>query len=247
MTQVLERAQLDTDTRAIERLVAEGDLTRLSPAERVKYYLGVCDSVGLNPHTQPFDYVNLQGKLKLYARKDAADQLRKIHGVSISILSREVIDGVLRVTVRACDKTGRLDESVGALSIAGLKGEALANAEMKAETKAKRRVTLSICGLGWLDETEVSSVPGAKRVDVDVDGVIMEAAPSEPALDPALLASTLLVAVSKAETMGALQEAWSDATKARKDIPADMFERIKAVKDERKAELSSSKSDEAAR
>jgi hypothetical protein len=32
---------------------------------------------------------------------------------------------------------------------------------MKAVTKAKRRVTLSICGLGMLDETEVDSVPGA--------------------------------------------------------------------------------------
>jgi hypothetical protein len=30
---------------------------------------------------------------------------------------------------------------------------------MKAETKAKRRVTLSICGLGLLDETEVETVP----------------------------------------------------------------------------------------
>jgi hypothetical protein len=30
---------------------------------------------------------------------------------------------------------------------------------MKAETKAKRRVTLSICGLGMLDESEVESLP----------------------------------------------------------------------------------------
>jgi hypothetical protein len=29
---------------------------------------------------------------------------------------------------------------------------------MKAETKAKRRVTLSICGLGFLDETEVETL-----------------------------------------------------------------------------------------
>ena len=43
---------------------------------------------------------------------------------------------------------------MGVVSIAGLKGEALANAMMKAETKAKRRATLSICGLGWMDEVE---------------------------------------------------------------------------------------------
>src|SRR5690606_27349041 len=36
-------------------------------------------------------------------------------------------------------------------------------------TKAKRRVTLSICGLGWLDETEVSTVADAEAVDVDME------------------------------------------------------------------------------
>ncbi len=30
-------------------------------------------------------------------------------------------------------------------------------------TKAKRRVTLSICGLGWLDETEVESIPASAK------------------------------------------------------------------------------------
>ena len=35
---------------------------------------------------------------------------------------------------------------------------------MKAETKAKRRVTLSICGLGMLDETEVETIPHAYPV-----------------------------------------------------------------------------------
>ena len=37
-----------------------------------------------------------------------------------------------------------------------LKGEVRANAILKAVTKAKRRATLSICGLGWLDESEVA-------------------------------------------------------------------------------------------
>lgn len=78
----------------------------------------------------------------------------------------------------------------------------------------------------------------AERVQSDVDGVIIEAErASEPTLDPELLASTLLVAISKAETMGALQEAWSDASRARKEIPAELFERIKSTKDDRKAEL----------
>ncbi len=60
---------------------------------------------------------------------------------------------------------GREDESIGALPITNLKGEALSNAIMKCETKAKRRVTLSICGLSMMDETEVESIPNHKIVD----------------------------------------------------------------------------------
>ena len=73
------------------------------------------------------------------------------------------------MTAYARDKEGREDSSTGAVSIASLKGEALANAIMKAETKSKRRVTLSLCGLGMLDETEVASVPAAKPSMVDVE------------------------------------------------------------------------------
>ena len=38
---------------------------------------------------------------------------------------------------------------------------------MKSETKAKRRVTLSLCGLGMLDETEIETIPSATPTPVD--------------------------------------------------------------------------------
>lgn len=148
----------------LERVLITGDLSTLKPDERVRYYNAVCHSVGLNPLTKPFEYINLNGKLRLYALRDATDQLRKIHAVSIKILARELVEDVYVVTAQATDRAGRTDESIGAVNVAGLRGEARANAMMKAETKAKRRVTLSICGLGMLDETEVDSIPGAQIV-----------------------------------------------------------------------------------
>src|SRR5258708_6880900 len=102
-----------------------------------------------------------KGKVTLYARRDATDQLRQLHKVSIEIVAREVVEDCYLVTARATTPI-RQDESIGAVNIAGLKGDLRANAIMKAETKAKRRVTLSICGLGMLDETEVDSIPGAR-------------------------------------------------------------------------------------
>jgi hypothetical protein len=145
-----------SDNSAImERVLLAGDLSKLSSADRLFYYQKVCESVGLNPLTRPFDYLTLNNKQVLYAKRDATDQLRKIHNVSVTIAGRETIEGVHIVTARAKDRTGREDEATGAVTIQGLKGDALANALMKAETKAKRRVTLSICGLGLLDETEI--------------------------------------------------------------------------------------------
>lgn len=141
---------------AWEKLLIQGELQQLSSEQRAKYYLKVCDSLGLNHLTRPFDYISFQGKLTLYARKDCTDQLRKNHCVSIRIMSREKMDDLYVVTAIATQLTsGRTDESIGALSIAGLKGADLANALMKCETKAKRRATLSICGLGILDESEI--------------------------------------------------------------------------------------------
>lgn len=146
---------------AVEEVLVQGNLSQLTPEQRVEYYNRVCDSVGLNPLTKPFEYITLNGKLTLYARKDATDQLRNLKGISVQIVSREMHEqaGLYVVTARATTPDGRTDESIGAVTISKLTGEALANALMKCETKAKRRVTLSIAGLGLLDETEVDDIP----------------------------------------------------------------------------------------
>lgn len=153
----------------IESVMVQGDLSKLTPPQRVSYYRSVCNSLGLNPLTKPFDYIQLSGKLTLYAKRDAADQLRRINGVSITKLERETVNGVYCVTAYAQDRDGRQDSSIGAVNIEKLSGDALANAYMKAETKAKRRVTLSLCGLGWLDETETSTIRDAQPVIVSVE------------------------------------------------------------------------------
>jgi hypothetical protein len=147
------------DATTVERVMLHGDLKQLTSSQKVSYYRAVCESVGLNPLTQPFQYLVLNGKEILYARREATEQLRQIHSVSIEIRARELVDEIYVVTARATLPGGRTDENIGAVPIGPLKGEARANAMMKAETKAKRRVTLAICGLGLLDETEVDSLP----------------------------------------------------------------------------------------
>lgn len=162
-----------TPFQVIEKVITQGDLAKMTPAERVAFYWRTCESLGLNPLTRPFEFINLNGKLVMYARKDATDQLRKINGVSVTSIHRDKDDelGLLTVVAGGRDLSGREDEATGVVSIKGLSGEALANAVMKAETKAKRRLTLSLVGLGFLDESEVEG--GTADVD-PMTGEILE-------------------------------------------------------------------------
>jgi hypothetical protein len=165
------------DAATIEQVVVGGDLARLTPEQRVSYYQAVCSSLNLNPLTRPFEYIRLNDKLTLYAKREATDQLRRLHGISVEIVAREQQGDLYVVTARATTPDGRTDEATGAVSVAGLSGVNLANALMKAESKSKRRVTLSICGLGWLDESEVDAVPVARRARVTEAG---EVQPEDP-------------------------------------------------------------------
>jgi hypothetical protein len=180
------------DLQKIEKTLIGGDLSALTIEQRLSYYKSVCESLGLNQLTKPFEFIELpaQGggkKLVLYALKGATDQLRQLHGVSISEPKIQHIDDIVFVSVTATDKTGRQDADTGAVSLLKEDGswqetssgkkyfkkngklipllpDEKCNAVMKAITKAKRRVTLSICGLGMLDETEIETIPTAQAV-----------------------------------------------------------------------------------
>lgn len=170
-------------TKALEAYIAAGDIGKLDAGQRIALYKAVCDSLGLNPLTQPFEYLRLSGGVQLYAKKSATEQLRQIHGVSVLALEQEMRGEILCMTARVRDRSGREDIATGAVNLKGLAGENLANAYMKCETKAKRRATLSICGLAMLDETEIDSIAGAKPITVEEFHAPVKVIPSK-ALPP---------------------------------------------------------------
>jgi len=178
--------QTTTDLQPEERALLLNDLSKLNPEQRASLYVKVCKSLGLNPLTQPFAYIQLNGKLQLYAQRNCTDQLRSIKNVSVKIVSREKVDDLYIVTSSASLPNGRVDESMGAVSLAGLKDEALANQLLKCETKSKRRVTLSICGLSFMDETEVETIRDAKIVPVDISAVPSQLPPNMDFLPPSI-------------------------------------------------------------
>ena len=157
------------DLRAVAKVMAVDNLEDLTKEERVRYYLDVCKAVGLNPVTQPFRYVNMKHcGMKLYATKDCGDQLRMKHGISVRLGDPGKSGDVMYVKATATFPNGRTDEDIGAVCIANARGDQLANALMKAYTKAKRRVALSICGLGSVsDESELETMGGVGVVSFE--------------------------------------------------------------------------------
>lgn len=155
----------EVSEEAIAKLLMQGDLSSLTMMQRAQFLFHFAKSQGLNPATKPFDLIVLNNKLTLYANRTAADQLRKIHGITSKrlyagplMLGTECRPDVYMVEFEVADKSGRAEVHVGCVGIEGLKGEALSNAIMKCHTKALRRGTLSLGGLGFLDELEVESV-----------------------------------------------------------------------------------------
>lgn len=137
--------------RMMEAVVSAGDLESLSGEQRARFYVALCQSLGLNPMARPFEYLKINGKLVLYARRECAEQLGRAYAVSTAIVDRKTEHDLCMVTVRATTPGGRHTEALGVVPIGGKRGEDLANALMKAESKAKRRAIFSLIGLGWLD------------------------------------------------------------------------------------------------
>jgi hypothetical protein len=226
-------------TSIANQLILQGDLSKLSAGDKVRYYNGYCERMGLDPFTKPFDILRLNGKEVLYCTRSGTQQLNKLHKVSHLITSRDTNGeaGVYIVTSKASLPDGRCTESIGAVNIAGLKGEAYANAIMKAETKAKRRATLDLLGLGVLDESEAESIPNATtgttintiieslpQMEVESVEVIEE--------DAELSIGRLAIAIKKASNIVELKKVYDDN---KHKIETNKF--IKDQLKERKNEL----------
>jgi len=213
----VQQGQLIQIDEVTERVLMAGDLAQLNPAQRLNLVRSLCDAMGLDMRLRPFEYITFQGKLILYARKACSDQLRDRRSISIEIVKEDISDGVYTVYARATMPNGRSEVDVGAVSIGAVKGDALAIAKMKAVTKAKRRVTLGICGLGMLDESEIEDAEAVRRPRVG-GGVEEAEAPAPVVVDPEAVKAWAadLEAKAKAKGFGPEEFDWCIAQAIRK-------------------------------
>lgn len=152
------------DSEALMELLTRGDLSKLTKQQQQDLVLAFCRDFKLSPYNNPVGLYNFDGgKTVFYITKAGTDQIRTTKNISVTSAKTEIIGDDCIVTATAKDlNTGREDTDIGTVSLLNLKGQQRMNAMMKAMTKAKRRVTLSLCGLGQLDESEVDDANGRK-------------------------------------------------------------------------------------
>lgn len=173
MANLVEKAEMTEQQRqALANAIMNNDLSQLSEIERVGYVNQLCDKIGISLLSRPFDFLVTGKKIQLYANKNCCEQLRQKYGISIKIVNKskdDFGDGVVIYSVTAEGTMGdRTDTSIGSVVIPrNMSPEAIANAIMKAETKAKNRVTKSLIGLGMLDESELDTVPNVKKISFE--------------------------------------------------------------------------------
>ena len=227
-------------TETLSAVILNGDLSKLNSEQKVEYIVSLCQRVGLDPATQPFKLLKLQGKEIAYADRSCAAQLNKLHNLAHQITATEQCADFIMMTDRCSDPSGRFTEEVGAVPLAGLKGEALTNALMKCRTKAMRRSTLTHVGLGMLDESETETIPGAVPLPLPV---IADAQATTHAMPPTVpvMAEDVFQGYCKimegAKTLAALQEAYKVAYRATDEKDTGTKKELMDLKDKCKAAI----------
>ncbi len=224
----------ETTKEIISQVVATGDLKGLTPAQKTQYILMTCQSQGLNPllAAQYYEIIVFQKKEILYAKKGLAEALRDSRNINCKIFSSQVDKdlGLYSVKAVASLPNGRSEESLAVLSIeveetdgwtrtadgrnipkktgkfVAARGQELANLMMKCETKAKRRATLALCGLGIEERNfETENV-------YDIDDIAVKYALRGPDNDATII-----------------DEPWLDDNKNNKLISQSQITRLMAI------------------
>ena len=160
----------------IVAILARGNISSLSEEEKTQYYLELCYALKLDPRFRPVDFIEGKGNsLTPYLNKGATDALARAGSIQrITVVQPKVIelDSVKCVmcVARATDPSGRYEERIATALLRNHE-----NILMRVETKAYRRATLAVLGIGMLDESELDGIRGADALAEGARALALEA------------------------------------------------------------------------
>ena len=128
-----------------DKVMLEGDYSKLTQPERSLFIRMQCKRAGLAPDLNPIMFIPAGGKLVPYMKKGAAEQLRAKHNLNAEVTEKWIDNNCVHVQVRVVGPDGRFEDDIGS-SIA-----TATDSYKMAITQAKRRATLGFCGMGALD------------------------------------------------------------------------------------------------
>lgn len=169
-------------TAALTHYLGTGDLSRLSGEQKAALYLDTCTSLGINPRTRPFDWIEFYDpetkskKLTLYPNKACADQLAYQHRIRVRTVEEKIVGTLFKVVVEGTMLDGRTETNVSYLDLTDrdgnqLRGQRLGNAFMKGHTKAKRRLVFGM--LGMMSPPDLDDLQRVRVVTVDGAGNVL--------------------------------------------------------------------------
>lgn len=144
----------------IDRALVRGDMRGLTIDQLDQAKVRLAEQMGIDPAFSPIDFIpdKKTGRLVPYINSRGAAFLRRKHGLEVTgievVVHREGLV-VLRCVLRGGD--GRTDQALGAASWLPDMPTEEARAWLVAETRAKRRATMSAVGIfleGPSDEVE---------------------------------------------------------------------------------------------
>lgn len=162
------------DFKQVIAMVADGgDISHLSNSERRALLAKLTNYLHLNPHTQNFIiFKDPNGRYRIYATKECCNQLK--HNLGINMWVSDPVFGpdsklpiLVSVKANGTNKHGRSGEDIGSVSLVNVPPEEYSNHVMFAVTKAKRRLTLDLSGLGVLSDVEVYDIKGCEIIDTN--------------------------------------------------------------------------------
>jgi hypothetical protein len=161
-------AKYDADPTVIDQLI-RGDVSSIPREALLRYVFTFCERVGISPLAVPFSLMKTQRGMQLVANRNFYDAVASKYSVSRECVGEGFFEGtkLYFTRYRATTPDGRVTEDMALVDTAGLNGNDLANAIMKAHTKGRNRVTRAHLGFPFPDETEAETVPGASVVGIE--------------------------------------------------------------------------------
>jgi hypothetical protein len=177
-------AKYDAEPAVIDQLI-RGDVSNVPREALLRYIFTFCERVGISPLAVPFSLMKTQRGMQLVANRNFYDAVASKYSVSRECVGEGFFEGtkLYYTRYRATTPDGRITEDMALVDTAGLNGNDLANAIMKAHTKGRNRVTRAHLGFPFPDETEAETVPGASVVSIEE---VPSASNGEPQQDEAL-------------------------------------------------------------